>query len=175
MLAGVYVMGFGVAFFLVGLTALVMFFAPQAKRTVGLFRSHARSSWFAAALLFSNFPAALCIMFTAEKIEHCYVLELHNESGLDIDSIRIDGGFREWRVGAMSKGESKTKWLWFGSGSDLVIIVRAGDTERSAVIDSYVSSHSGGFNAATINPGLRITALERGFNDDAPELEREPR
>jgi len=150
---GATVIGVGVVFFLVGITALVRFYLTPRERAIGLLRSSGASTWIAALLLLSNFPVALALVFAAMRIETAYIVEVRNESPQVLEGVRVFGGGCDVSLDAIPQGEAESRWLWIRGDGQLELQVRVEGEQQTTLIDGYVSGSHGGHNTVTVGPG----------------------
>jgi hypothetical protein len=148
MAAGTIVIFVGLACFGVGLLALGRFCwlalaAPEPPR-----RFWAATA-LCAALLVSNFPAAGLILVKVIEIVTYYTVVVHNESGGELEGVRIVGRGRVYAaLGTLPPGGTATRS--FAIAHEGPLDVEAGGTTHT--IDSYVTSSGGRLAIATFRP-----------------------
>ncbi len=157
-LAGFWVIGVGLIFVMVGLTALLRFWTLSGKAAS---HSQSHNRWATAiclATLLSNFPAAIAIVVAVSLILRMSTVFVRNETAHTVNQVRVfGGGVDEW-IGAVRPGEvaEESFWIWEEGVLELSI-QRAGVTENEVLIEQ-VDEISAARTTVTIHSDGSISA-----------------
>ena len=134
-LAGFWVIGVGLIFVMVGLTALLRFWTLRGKDAS---HSQSHNRWATAiglAALLSNFPAAIAIVVAVSLILRMSTVFVRNETDHAVNQVRVfGGGVDEW-IGTVSPGEVAEESFWIHTDGVLELsIQRGGVTETEELV-----------------------------------------
>ncbi len=158
MLAGIFTLFGGLAFFAAGAIALSRFCwlglrAPDLPRRRLWLRTIA-----CGALLLSNFPVAGGIVVAADVIETCYTVVVRNGSASPLDDVRVVGGGCDVSFGSIPPGDAVRRHFWIQCDGHLEL--RAVGLPDHA-IRGYVTNGQGCHTIVTVHPDGAVSAIDR--------------
>ena len=161
MLAGLFTLYGGLAIFLIGSISLGRFCWLAFRATELSQRRLWISTLGCAALLLSNFPAAVAIIATGIAIETRYTVVVHNASSEPVSDVQVFGGGCEANFGTIAPGETAERSFWIQRDGTLKMCAVIDSKTHTNVVDGYVTHNQGGHVKIRINSDGEISISNR--------------